>query len=91
MATKAQTKTKTKKHALKNTFLGVHGVCPELVNLFDYMVDQSTNGSRDVTLRDVEGYVENMVDAITQLIDIFDPDTALAEIEHLDEIDDLCC
>lgn len=67
MATKAKTKAKTKKHALKNTFLGVHGVCPELVNLFDYMVDQSTHGSRDVTLRDVEGYVENMIDAITSV------------------------
>jgi hypothetical protein len=80
---------KPKKSALKNSFIAVHGVCPELVNLFDYMVDQSTHGTRDVTLRQVEHYAKNIQETLAELLDLFGPDTPLSEIEHMDEIDDL--
>lgn len=55
------------------------------------MIGDDANRSKCVTLSEVESYVENMVDAVTQLIVIFGPNTALARIEHLNEIDDLCC
>jgi hypothetical protein len=64
---KPQNTSKPKMNALKNTFRGVHGVCPELVNLFNYMVDQKPKGSQEVTLRDVERYSDNIHETLILL------------------------
>ena len=69
--------------------MGVHGVCPELVNLFDYMVEQIPGGSKGVTLERVQGYASNMQDTLEELIDLFGPTTKLCEIENSDEIEGL--
>jgi hypothetical protein len=89
--TKQQKTATPKKSALKATFMGVHGVSPELVNLFDYMVDQNSTGSKGVTLGHVAGCADNIIGGLEQLLDKYGPETALAEIEDIDEFEDLCC
>jgi hypothetical protein len=82
MATKSKNKV-AKKSSIKTTFQPVHDECPELVNLFDYMIDQNGNGSQGVRLSDVEQYVENMSETV------FGPNAVLAQFEHLQELHDL--
>jgi hypothetical protein len=88
---KSKKSAKPKANAPKNTYVGVHAVCPELVNLFDYMVDQNSTGSKGVTLRDVSAYTESIINELEQLLVVYSPETALAELEDSNEFDDLCC
>lgn len=87
----AKTLKKSKKAAAKKqTFNLIHGVCPELVNLLDYIIECQGEAT-DVTLAEVKDYAENITSAVQQLVEHFGEETTLDKLEWLDEDDcDLC-
>lgn len=85
MATKTSKKPVKKAAFKRPTFDLIFSSCPELVVLFDYMIENS--GATEVTLNDVEDYIENMASTISQLINQFDEETTLDKLEWLEEGD----